>query len=35
MTVIPAGTEVAYTITYLDMTEAPGPAPALPGDVRL
>lgn len=35
MTITPAGTEVAYTITYLEMTAAPGPAPALPGDVRL
>lgn len=35
MTIIPAGTDVAYTITYLEMTQAPGPAPALPCDVRL
>lgn len=35
MTITPAGTEVAYTITYLEMTEAPAPAPALPKDVRL
>ena len=27
MTITPAGTEVAYPITYLEMTEAPAPAP--------
>ena len=35
MTITPAGTEVAYTITYLEMTEPPRAAPALPDDVRL
>ncbi len=36
MTVIPAGTEVAYTVTYLEMTERPeGPPPKLPDDIRL
>jgi GNAT superfamily N-acetyltransferase len=35
MTITPAGTEVAYTITYLEMTEPLKVAPALPGDVRL
>lgn len=35
MSVIPAGTRVAYTITYLEMRDAPGPAPSLPPEVRL
>ncbi len=36
MSVIPAGTEVPFTITYLEMTERPTfPMPTLPGDVRL
>ena len=36
MTVIPAGTEVAFRITYLEMPDNPGSAaPALPDDVRL
>lgn len=36
MNVIPAGAEVTYTVTYLEMTEAPDNAPpALPEDVRL
>ncbi len=36
MNVIPAGTEVPYTITYLEMAEKPAFGPAqLPGDVRL
>ncbi len=34
--IIPAGTEVPFTITYLEMTQNPGiTAPALPADVRL
>jgi GNAT superfamily N-acetyltransferase len=36
MSVIPAGTTVPYTITYLAMDTAPeAPAPSLPEDVRL
>lgn len=36
MNVIPAGAEITYTVTYLEMTNAPcDPAPALPDDVRL
>ena len=36
MSVIPAGTEVAYTITYLEMTDRPDwAAPPLPEGVRL
>ncbi len=36
MNVIPAGTKVPYTITYLEMAEKPAFGPAqLPGDVRL
>ncbi|WP_224816502.1 GNAT family N-acetyltransferase [Hasllibacter sp. MH4015] len=36
MNVVPAGTKVDYTITYLEMPERPDIAPAqLPGDVRL
>ena len=36
MTVIPAGTEVSFTVTYLEMPEDPGlNAPGLPGGVRL
>jgi GNAT superfamily N-acetyltransferase len=36
MTLLPAGTEVPYTITYLEMPERPAFGPAqLPGDVRL
>ncbi len=36
MSVIPAGTEVPFTITYLEMLERPDFGPAqLPGDVRL
>lgn len=36
MAVIPAGTEVPFTVTYLEMPENPGlAAPDLPEDVRL
>jgi hypothetical protein len=36
MTIIPAGTEVAFRITYLEMPDNPGlEAPALPDGVRL
>ncbi len=36
MTLIPAGTEVPYTVTFLEMTERPDwPMPQLPGDIRL
>lgn len=35
MTITPAGTEVAYTITYLEMTAHPALTPVLPDDVRL
>lgn len=36
MSVIPAGTQVPFTVTYLEMYEKPIYAPAqLPGDVRL
>lgn len=36
MTIIPAGTTVDFTITYLEMTVAPENAPApLPDDIRL
>jgi hypothetical protein len=36
MSVAPAGTRLPYTVTYLEMTEAPGtPAPSLPETSRL
>jgi len=36
MSVIPAGTEVPFTMTYLEMAERPSREPAkLPGDLRL
>lgn len=36
MSVVPAGTEVPFTITYLEMTQRPGfGLPQLDGDIRL
>lgn len=36
MTLIPAGTEVSFTVTYLEMAARPDYGPAqLPGDIRL
>jgi hypothetical protein len=35
MTVIPAGTEVAFRITYLEMPKTPGCEPAMPDGIRL
>jgi len=36
MSIVPAGTEVPYQVTYLEMTKPPeADAPALPGDLRL